>query len=39
MMMNFWVGFGLGIWAGAFLGAGILFFFAAARAPALTEDQ
>jgi hypothetical protein len=31
-MMNFWAGFGLGLWAGTFLGAGILLFFAGARA-------
>jgi hypothetical protein len=39
-MMNFWIGFVLGIWAGTFLGAGVCFFFAGARAlDDLRKDQ
>ena len=38
-MMTFWVGFGLGIWVGTFLGAGVLLFFAGARALDLGDDQ
>jgi hypothetical protein len=39
MMNSWWIAFGLGLWAGTFLGAGILIFFAGARAPNLREDQ
>ena len=37
--MSHWISFGLGLWAGTCLGAGILLFFAAARTPNLNEDQ
>jgi zinc transporter ZupT len=36
--MNPWLAFALGVWAGSFLGAGILMFFMGARTPDLRED-